>query len=269
MASGRAELDRDFGRQAFGGDPAGYDRARPAYPDWVYETLKVRCGLGPGCVAFEIGAGTGIATRRLLREGASVVAVEPDRRLAAFLEASVESRALQVVNAPFDTAQLDEAAFDLGVCATAFHWLDEDLALARIASLLKPGGWWAAVWNLFGDDSRPDPFHDATTLLFEGAPASPGSNASGGPEYGLDAERRIGALRRAGAFEAIEHQVSQWSLELTADETVALYATYSNVNARADRADLLAALHKVAREPPFSDRVVRNMTTSLFIARRA
>lgn len=269
MGSG-GDLPRDFGRLAFGADPAGYNRARPPYPDWVYETLTSRCGLGHGCATFEIGAGTGIATRRLLREGASpFVAVEPDRRLAAFLEASVETRALSVVNAPFESADLPEGAFDLGVCATAFHWLAEDAALAKIARLLKPGGWWAAVWNVFGDDSSQDPFHDATVALFEGASSSPGSPGGGRREFGLDADARIGALERTGAFEAIDHLVSRWPLELSADEAVALYATYSNVNARADRAELLAALHHVASEPPFSDRVVRNMTTSLFIARRA
>ncbi|HEX4182507.1 MAG TPA: class I SAM-dependent methyltransferase [Caulobacteraceae bacterium] len=268
MSTG-GDLPREFGRQAFGADPAGYNRARPAYPDWVYETLRSRCGLARGCATFEVGAGTGIATRRLLREGASpLVAIEPDSRLAAFLEASVETRALRVVNAPFEAADLPDAGFDLGVCATAFHWLDEDAALGEIARLLKPGGWWAAVWNVFGDASRPDPFHDATTGLFEGASSSPGT-PGGHQEYGLDAEARISALERSGAFDAIDYQVSHWPLELTADETVALYATYSNVNARADRAELLAGLHRIASGPPFSDRVVRNMTTSLFIARRA
>jgi hypothetical protein len=58
------------------------------------------------------------------------------------------------------------------VSATAFHWLDEDPALVKIASLLRPGGWWAAIWNVFGDDSRPDPFHEATKELLE-APSSP------------------------------------------------------------------------------------------------
>lgn len=49
---------------------------------------------------------------------------------------------------------------------------------------------------------------------------------------------------------------------------MALYATYSNVNARSDRDAVLAELGRVARND-FGNRVIRNMITSLYIARRA
>lgn len=64
-------LPWEFGRHAFGGDPAGYDAAPPPYPDWVFDFLRERCGLGPGTVTFGMGAGTGTATRRLLQRGAN------------------------------------------------------------------------------------------------------------------------------------------------------------------------------------------------------
>lgn len=60
---------------------------------------------------------------------------------------------------------------------------------------------------------------------------------------------------------------SQWALVLDADQTMALYATYSNVNARPDREAVLTEIGRIARAD-FTDRVVRNMTTSLYIARR-
>ena len=65
-------------------------------------------------------------------------------------------------------SRLHEASFDLGLSATAFHWLNEDLALTKVAKLLRPGGWWAMVWNVFGDERRPDPFHEATKALLNG-----------------------------------------------------------------------------------------------------
>jgi hypothetical protein len=40
---------------------------------------------------------------------------------------------------------------------TTFHWVEEDATLAEIALLLLTGGCWVAFWNVFGDDSRPDP----------------------------------------------------------------------------------------------------------------
>lgn len=259
-------IHRTFGRQAFGSDPGGYDAARPTYPDWVFEVLSEQCGLAPPVVTFEIGAGTGTATRRLLQLGASpLIAVEPDARLATFLRAVIPDEALAVKVAPFEEVELQPESFDLGFSATAFHWLDEDLALAKVAKLLRAGGWWAMVWNVFGDSSRPDPFHEATQSLLNG-PVSP-SEGNGDKPFALDAEARLAALERTQAFEHIEHRTSAWTLTLDEDETVALYATYSAINIRPDREALLAELHRIARDV-FQGRVTRNMVTSLYIARR-
>jgi len=261
-----SSVDRQFGRQAFGNDPGGYDTARPAYPDWVFEVLCKRCGLNPKVAVFEIGPGTGTATRRLLELGANpLVAVEPDNRLANFLREAIADAALTVVNSTFEEAVLPEAGFDLGLSATSFHWLDEDLALAKVAKLLRPGGWWAMVWNVFGDQNRPDPFHEATKLLLEG-PVSPSAGAGDVP-FALDARARLAALERTHAFNSIEYQTRPWSLVLDPDQTIALYATYSNINIRLDREAVLAELGRVARDE-FHGRVVRNMVTSLYVARR-
>jgi len=259
-------IHQAFGREAFGRDPAGYEAARPAYPDWVFDFLRERCGLAPGTVTFEVGAGTGKATRQLLGLGANpLVAVEPDERLSAFLRETIPDKALTVVTVPFEEAELEEGGFDLGVSATAFHWLNEDFALAKVANLLRPGGWWAMLWNVFGDPGRPDPFHEATKTLLD-EPLSPAAG-NGEVPFALDAEARLAALQRTDAFDNIEHRNSKWSLVVDADQTVALYATYSNVNIRPDREDVLSELRRIAHEE-FRGCVTRNMVTSLYIARR-
>jgi SAM-dependent methyltransferase len=261
------KLSRKIGREVFGEDPAGYHRARPEYPEWIYTTLAAECGLCRKAAVFEIGAGTGKATRRLLELGADpLVAIEPDQRLAEFLRATIAGEALKVLAAPFEDVSLDAGAFDLGVSATAFHWLDEDPALEKIASLLRPGGWWAAVWNEFRDDSLPDTFHEATRELL-GALNSPSAGECGIPSFGSDSVARLAALKRTGAFDVTEYRVSHWPLLLDADQTVALYATFSNVSARPDRTVVLSELGRIARNV-FGNRVVRNMTTGLYIARR-
>jgi len=265
------ELPQAFGRRAFGDDPATYDAIRPDYPDWVYDTLRERCGLGPGCAAFEVGAGTGIATRRLLAAGADpVVAVEPDARLAAFLRQSTPSPALSIVGAPFETAELPRADFDLGLAATSFHWLDELVALHRAAALLRPGGWWAMVWNVYGDDDRADPFHEATNALLSDGPKSPSGGGRSGVPFALQVNARKSAFGRSGAFADLTHEARPWELVLDADQTVALYSTYSDITARPpdERRAVLGELRRIAVEQ-FGGRVVRNVITILYTARRA
>ena len=259
-------LDRSAGRSAFGRGAAGYDAARPAYPGWVFDVLRERCGLGPGAMVLEIGAGTGTATRGLLDAGPlRLLAVEPDRRMAQVLVRGAATPALEVVVSSFEAAELATGAFDLAVCATAFHWLEEDAALAKIAATLRPGGWWAAIWNIFGDDSRPDPFHEATQALLDG-PVGP-SAGTGGTPFGLDQTARLAALARSGRFEPGAFMTATWDLVLDADAVAALYATFSNVELRPDRQAVLAELRRIARDA-FGGRVVRHMTTSLCLARR-
>lgn len=259
-------IDQKFGRQAFGADPGSYHATRPSYPDWVFDVVCERCGLGHGTATFEIGAGTGTATRRLLDRGANpLLAIEPDPRLATFLRETIQDTALSVHISTFEDAALEKASFDLGISATAFHWLDEDAALLKVADLLRPGGWWAMVWNVFGDNIRADPFHEATKVLLNG-PSSPSAGSRDIP-FALDADARVAALERADAFDAIEHHATDWSLVLDPDQIVALYATFSNINIRGDCAEILTALGRIARDD-FHGRVTRNMTTSLYIARR-
>jgi SAM-dependent methyltransferase len=78
-------------RTVYGSDAPGYDTGRPDHPAEVYEILASRCGLRAGASVVEIGAGTGLVTRRLVAAGAWVVAVEPDQNMAAPLAAPVSS----------------------------------------------------------------------------------------------------------------------------------------------------------------------------------
>jgi len=43
----RSVINKEFGREAFGLDPAGYHAARPVYPDWVMKRCRnaVVCGI--------------------------------------------------------------------------------------------------------------------------------------------------------------------------------------------------------------------------------
>ena len=42
-----ADINLAEGRRAFGADPANYDRARPAYPERIYEILRDHAAFEP------------------------------------------------------------------------------------------------------------------------------------------------------------------------------------------------------------------------------
>ena len=259
-------------RRLFGGDPGGYDRGRPAYPSRVYELLTARCGLRSGTATLEIGPGSGLATRRLLALGADpLVAVEPDERLAAYLSEQLRAagQAIDLRVAAFEEAALAPAAFDLVVSATAFHWLDQPVALAEVGRILRGGGWLANWWNVFGDPIGRDAFHEATRHIM--APLGrPAANPDGQLPFPLDAEARLADLRAAGVFDEIDHEIIPWPARFDPSQIRALYGTFPNVSGLPEprRSAVLDALQAVA-EREFGGRVERTFYTSIYLARRA
>jgi SAM-dependent methyltransferase len=257
------------GRRTFGDDPASYAAARPDYPDALYARLVERCGLRAGVRVFEVGAGTGLATRRLLALGASpLLAIEPDERLAAFLAQAVGDNVLRIDRTPFEEAQLPLAHFDLGVAATSFHWLEQAPALAKAYAALKPGGWWAMWWTNFGADAEVDAFQSATDHLFANTASSPSHGEKGRPQFALDRERRLHDLASA-KFGNAEVDIWCWTLIYDTERLIGLYNTFSPIQALAPdrRKKMLREIARIADEQ-FGGRVERPFVTALYTAQR-
>ena len=268
----RADIDATEGRHLFGADAAGYERGRPAYPEPVFELLAARCGLGPGARVLEIGAGNGLASRALLaRAPAALTLLEPDARFGARLRdlAGQTKSRVGLIGASFEDAELPPGSFDLIVAATSFHWVSPQTeGLAKAAQLLRPGGWLALFWNVFGDPRSADPFHDATQHLL----ATLAGNPSHPPErplpFSLDEAARLSDLEAVGAFEALCAERFEWTLVLDAAAVRGLYATFSPLTKlpTARREEVLDALEEVARSR-FDGCVLRHMTTPVYLAR--
>jgi ubiquinone/menaquinone biosynthesis C-methylase UbiE len=131
--------------EAFDRAADAYDRVRPEYPDeavdWLVETL----GLGEGKTVVDLAAGTGKLTKRLVRAGARVVAVEPaPAMLARLREVAPQAEALE---GTAEEIPLPDACADAVTVAQAFHWFSNETAIGEIHRVLRPGGRLALVWN--------------------------------------------------------------------------------------------------------------------------
>jgi SAM-dependent methyltransferase len=262
-------------RGVFGRDPATYDRFRLPYPEKVYEILARRCGLRPGAVVFEIGPGTGIATRELLRRGADpLTVIEPDRRLVRFLRGGLGSGASRtsVLAVSFERARLPDAAYDLGVAATSFHWLPERPALRKVGRALRPGGWWATWNNRHGDPERPSRFHRALEPLYQEISAGRRVAPGGARSRAFARTERDGHLRAlasVGTFDRISREDVRWRVSLETAHVTALWGTFSEIVTlpRRARERFLRELGRIVDEE-FGGKVVFPMLTPVYSARR-
>ena len=215
-------------RTSFDAFADAYRHGRPGYPDAVFAILAERCGLAPGARVLEIGPGTGQATGPILAVGAEVTAVEPGANLAAVLEGAHPGAPLTVVNSDFETAEIPGGGFDLAVAATSFHWIAKNEPAPKLASLVRPGGWLAVWWTVFGDTTRPTPFRDRLDSVYADLmPGEPGYRDSSMPP--LDAQKWYPILTRGGHFGDVRIDVIPWWQRMTAESARALWATFSNV----------------------------------------
>jgi SAM-dependent methyltransferase len=118
-----------------------YDRARPGWPEAAIDAA----GVGAGATVLDLGAGTGKLTRLLVLRFTRVIAVEPADAMRRLLVAR-----LPQVEALAGTGQelpLADASVDAVFAAQAFHWVDDERAVAEIARVLRPRGTLVVLWN--------------------------------------------------------------------------------------------------------------------------
>lgn len=181
-----------------------YDRARPSYPsaslDLILDAAAAAAGAGQPIKVVELGAGTGLSTRALLRRAAErgikvgwYAAVDPSQGMREAWSATVPvsdagavDGPVQVFDGTFDTFPNTAAppgGADAVLIAQAWHWVVEPAAAIRaIARALRPGGVWALLWNLEdrdgGNGAPPTPWVGELRDLYE-------KYEAGTPQYRL------------------------------------------------------------------------------------
>lgn len=120
-------------------------------------------------------------------------------------------------------------------------------------------------WNIFGDPTGHDAFHEATGGMMDRRTGSIGGN----PVFALEFETRTSQLVAAG-FDSVEYEVIRWVHRFTPETIRALYATFSNVTRlpRLEQQEILDEIARVARED-FNGVVDRPMLTVIYTARKA
>lgn len=130
--------------QRFTNRVSDYVKYRPSYPEDLIDCLRDTCKLSDSSVAADIGAGTGIFTRRLVPVVKQIYAVDPNQAMRRHLDAGTD---VIVIDGSAEKTTLPDHSVDLITCAQAFHWFDALASKAEFARILKPGGWVALIWN--------------------------------------------------------------------------------------------------------------------------
>ncbi|MDX2213594.1 MAG: methyltransferase domain-containing protein [Oculatellaceae cyanobacterium bins.114] len=121
-----------------------YAKYRPRYPEEAIATLLDSVADPAQCIIADIGAGTGISSRLLADQGATVWAIEPN---AAMRESATPHLRVKFHDATAEATGLSSQSVDLVTCCQSFHWFEPIATLSEFHRILKPGGRVALMWN--------------------------------------------------------------------------------------------------------------------------
>ncbi len=125
-----------------------YVSARPSYAPALFDKL-CEYGLNSEKIVADIGCGTGIFTRQLLENGATVYGVELNDEMREKAENALSNYDKFIsVNASAEATTLPDNSIDFITCAQSFHWFDKPEFKLEAKRILKQNGVVALIWNM-------------------------------------------------------------------------------------------------------------------------
>ncbi|MCW2873619.1 class I SAM-dependent methyltransferase [Actinacidiphila oryziradicis] len=262
------DLERTRLRQVFDEDAELYDRVRPGYPPRLFDDLAAPpAGIGAGSRVLEIGCGTGQATVPLAERGCRITAVELGPAMATVARRNLARfPAVEVVTGAFEEWPLPAEPFDAVFSATAFHWIDPAVRVAKAADALRIGGVLATVATHHVAGGSEDFFAEVQECYERFDPATPpGLRLRGAAEIPEDHEE-IDCSSRFGpaAFHRYEREITY-----STQEYLAVLRTYSGHRALdpVARDGLLRCIARVI-DNRYGGRITKRYLTELRLARR-
>ncbi|MBQ8378936.1 MAG: methyltransferase domain-containing protein [Oscillospiraceae bacterium] len=146
-------------------DCNNYDAMRPKYHKDMYVDIKKYCH---GKKALEVGMGTGQATEPFLRAAYTVTGIEPgynmyNKAIVNFLG----YKKFDCVNTTFENFVAEHDTYDIIFSATAFHWINPEIAYPKAYYLLNKGGTLALFWNTPDVNRSNDSVHYAIGDIYK------------------------------------------------------------------------------------------------------
>lgn len=122
---------------------------RPGYSLRVLRALASYIGAyREDFVIADVGAGTGKLSENLTELGFKGFAVEPnDAMRGEALNIGVTLNNFQWSKGAAEATGLEDKSVDWVLMASSFHWTDKKAALNEFHRILKPGGFFTALWN--------------------------------------------------------------------------------------------------------------------------
>jgi SAM-dependent methyltransferase len=199
---------------------------RPDYADAVIDGMLSIAGVENGDKFCDIGAGVAHLTLMLAARGFDVVAVEPnDAMRANGIRRTEKFSNVQWFEGTGEDTGQKTRTFDMVTFGSSFNVCDRLTALKETARILKPGGWFACMWNYRQLD---DPIQREIESIIKKHVAGYG--------YGTRREEQTAVIDGSGLFGPVIHLDSRVIHQQTIAECVEAWRSHATLERQAGSA---------------------------------
>ena len=227
---------------------------RPDYAPSAISQMLTLANVHPGDVACDVGAGAAHLTLELAKFGMSVYAVEPnDAMRSNGMMRTKDYPQVKWFEGVGEHTGMDESQFDLVTFGSSFNVCDRQMALTETNRILKPGGYFACMWN---HRDLEDPLQKEIEKIIQ-------SNISG-YTYGTRREDQTEVINQSGLFGQVQFVQGTVEHHLNAEDFIEGWKSHGTVYRQSPEVfdtiiceirDLVHSLHQETIMVPYTTRI--------------
>ena len=190
----------------------------------------------------DVGAGTGKLTQELAEMNLTGCAVEPNDAMR-----SEGEKALALVHnfvwskGTAEHTNLASASFDWVLMGSSFHWANTEEALTEFRRILKPGGYFTAIWN--PRDIAGNPLHEKIEQIIYDAIPNMKRVSSGSKENMTGIEEK---LLSTGQFTNLVFAEAPHSVIMSKERYMGVWRSVNDIRVQAGEEKFAKILADIA-----------------------
>ncbi len=179
-------------------------------------------------ITADVGAGTGKLTENLVELGFKGFAVEPNDAMRSEGVKLCGNSSFVWSKGSAEKTLLPDSCVDWVLMGSSFHWTDSKSALKEFHRILKPGGFFVALWNPRNLESSA--FHmEIEKKIYEQVPGLK-RVSSGNSQYTKDLNEE---LVQGGYFKDPLFMEAAYTIEMTKERYLGAWKSVNDIRAQA------------------------------------
>ncbi len=202
----------------------------------------------PNFIVADVGAGTGKLTENLTELGLKGFAIEPNTSMREEGQRLIGENTFRWKSGSGEKTSLPDSSIDWVFMASSFHWTDQSATLKEFYRILKPQGFFTAIWN--PRDLEKNPLHKAIEEKIHHLVPNLKRRSSGASSYTKNLEQ---ILLESGDFDQLIFTEASHIVEMSQERYIGAWRSVNDIQAQAGPqkfAEILTEIQKIISDNP-------------------